>query len=170
MKYLHMLMKYLYMLLLAFLLSAPDAAAQSRALAGKCAATDEQTLTLINDYQELRERRSRLAAGGFDEDLNAYDGKLHRVLVALGERFGRPSNTKQNIQACLGQPDAIRSEDRMSRFLGIYQNERRKAGKNPLAKRDREYFIYFWRGWHDFIFFISEDNRIIDSGWWFAYE
>jgi hypothetical protein len=30
--------------------------------------------------------------------------------------------------------------------------------------------IYFWRGWHDFLFFISEEGVIVDHGWWFAYE
>ena len=163
-------MKYLCTLLLAFLLSPTDAFAQAHESDGKCVAANEQTAKLISRYQELRERRRSSSDGEFDKDLDAHDGKLHQVLAALGNEFRHPPNTKQNIIACLGEPDAIRSDDHMRRFLAIYQSERRKAGRQPLPQGEREYLIYFWRGWHDFLFFINEDGRIIDSGWWFAYE
>ena len=58
----------------------------------------------------------------------------------------------------------------MRQFLEIYHRELRKAGRSVEERSDREYLIYFWRGWHDFIFFISEKGVIVDHGWWFAYE
>ncbi|HEV2839934.1 MAG TPA: hypothetical protein VGW39_01290 [Chthoniobacterales bacterium] len=57
----------------------------------------------------------------------------------------------------------------MSKFLGVYYRGRESARKADL-RRDRKYLIYFWRGWHDFLFFITEKGVIVDHGWWFAYE
>jgi hypothetical protein len=64
----------------------------------------------------------------------------------------------------------VRVGESMKAFLGVYERELKKAGRKVEGKSDREYLIYFWRGWHDFLFFISEDGLIVDYGWWFAYE
>ena len=58
----------------------------------------------------------------------------------------------------------------MNKYLGIYNRERRKTARETDQPRARKYLIYFWRGWHDFLFFISEEGAIVDHGWWFAYE
>jgi hypothetical protein len=70
----------------------------------------------------------------------------------------------------LGEPDAILGNRKMTKFLGIYERTRRKSAPKLEPRRDRKYLIYFWRGWHDFLFFISEGDAIVDHGWWFAYE
>lgn len=57
----------------------------------------------------------------------------------------------------------------MSKYLRVYYRGRESVRENEL-RRDREYLIYFWRGWHDFLFFITEKGVIVDHGWWFAYE
>ncbi len=69
----------------------------------------------------------------------------------------------------LGEPDAILGDRKMTKFLGIYERTRKSAHKLE-PRRDRKYLIYFWRGWHDFLFFISEGDVIVDHCWWFAYE
>lgn len=95
---------------------------------------------------------------------------MHRVLSSLGAELGRPPFTKKVIMECLGEPDAIKDDKRMSYFLDIYRNELKKAGRKWEEKSGREYLIYYWRGGHDLMFFISEDGKIVDHGWWFAYE
>lgn len=108
---------------------------------------------------------------------------MHKVLSSLGAELGHQPYTKRIIVNCLGQPDAIRSHEKMRNFLGIYNRQLKKKEKNGKEQAgqksdeqksdeqsDREYLIYFWRGWHDFLFFISEDGAIVDYGWWFAYE
>jgi hypothetical protein len=111
-----------------------------------------------------------LPEGVYDKDLRDHGGKLHTVLQSLGAELGHPPFTRKVIVGCLGEPDAIRNDIQMARYLGIYERERRKAGPQPGAKRDREYLVYHWRGGHDFMFFINEDGLIVDHGWWFAYE
>jgi len=95
---------------------------------------------------------------------------LHEVLTSLGEEFGQRLYTKRKLTRCLGEPNAIKRGKEMNPFLEIYNRELRKAGRVIKEGKDREYLIYFWRGWHDFLFFISEGGRIVDHGWWFAYE
>ena len=130
---------------------------------------DKKVVALIKQYKELRERR-HLPEGVYDKDLRDHGGKLHRVLQSLGTELGHPPSTRKIIVGCLGEPDAIKGHAAMVPYLGIYERERQKAGREPRAKRDREYLVYYWRGGHDFMFFISEDGLIVDHGWWFAYE
>ena len=163
-------MKYLTFSLSAFLFLAGGTAARSNESDSQCQGLDKNVVALINQYQELRERRRHLPDGAYDKDLRDHGGKLHAVLQSLGTVLGHPPYTRKIIVGCLGKPDAIRNDIQMARYLGIYERERKKTERNPSAKRDREYLVYEWRGGHDFMFFINEDGLIVDHGWWFAYE
>src|SRR5688572_6457197 len=163
-------MKPLAFSLSVILLLAGGPTARSNEPDSPCQGLDRKVVALIDQYKELRERRRQLPDGLYDKDLRDHGGKLHNVLQTLGRELGRPPYTKKIIVGCLGNPDAIRNDAEMARFLEIYERERRKAGREPRAKRDREYLVYHWRGGHDFIFFINEGGLIVDHGWWFAYE
>jgi hypothetical protein len=153
---------------MAIVLALP--AAHSNESDSQCRGLDKKVVALINQYKELRERRRHLPDGAYDKDLRDHGAKLHRVLHSLGTELGHPPYTKKMIVGCLGEPDAIRNDIQMARYLGIYERERTQARREPRAKRDREYLVYHWRGGHDFMFFINEGGLIVDHGWWFAYE
>jgi hypothetical protein len=157
---------------LAAILFIAAAVSTARAVdsADVCRGLGANVSALVREYRELRERRRQLPEGKFDQDLQADDGKFHRVLYALGREMGRPPYTKRTVVGCLGHPDAVKNGRQMSRFLDIYRKELRKAGRDDREKPGRVYLIYHWRGGHDFLFFISEGGRIVDHGWWFAYE
>jgi hypothetical protein len=156
--------------LAAILLFAAVSVAQSNHRNDRCQGLDRKTAALVSQYQELRNKRRQLPQGEYDVDLNDDQGRLHEVLSSLGVELGHSPYTKEKLLRCLGKPDALRSSRQMGNFLDIYHRELRKAGRKIEVKRNREYLIYFWRGWHDFIFFISEGGVIVDHGWWFAYE
>ena len=159
-----------YFALAAFLLAAAAPSARAQSPLGRCRGLDEPVAALVSQYRELRERYRRAPPGVFDHDLQADGGKFHKVLYSLGTEMGRPPYTKRTIVDCLGAPDAVRHGKQMRPFLDIYERELRKAGRRVEARPGREYLIYHWRGGHDFLFFISEGGRIVDHGWWFAYE
>lgn len=164
-------MKYLIIAIAAILFLAVDISrANSMDSDNKCEGLDKKVAALVSEYKELRERRRRLPQGTFDKDVSGYGGGLFKVMASLGVEFGRPPYTKKTVVACLGKPDAIRSHKQMRRFLDIYNRELRKAGREIKENAEREYLVYFWRGWHDFLFFITEDGVVVDHGWWFAYE
>lgn len=163
-------MKYLVLPLALILLFSSAPPAQSNNSENKCQKLNEKTQALVKEYKILRDRRRKLPQGTSDPDLDYDGGRLSKVLSSLGDELGHRPYTKEIITGCLGEPDAIRSHHKMRGFLGIYNRELRKAGRKIEERSGREYLIYFWRGWHDFLFFISEDGVIVDHGWWFAYE
>ena len=135
-----------------------------------CQGLNSNVATLAAQYRLLRERRSQTTQGSFNKDLDAHDGTLHQVMFSLGEELGRPPHTIRSITSCLGEPNARRGREQMVSFLDIYNKDLEKAGRKIEKRNNTEYLIYFWRGWHDFLFFICEDGVVIDHGWWFAYE
>src|SRR3977135_2270502 len=163
-------MKHLTAFVSAILFLAGGTTARTNQSDSPCRGLDKKVVALIIQYEELRERRRRLPDGVYDKDLRDHGGKLHNVLYSLGTELGHPPYTKKIIVGCLGEADAIRNEVQMARYRGIYERERRKTGREPRPKRDREYLIYQWRGGHDFMFFVNEGGLIVDHGWWFAYE
>ena len=124
---------------------------------------------LAREYRELRAKRQS-SPGTRLKELDDSGSRLNRVLSDLGVELGHPPHTKKTVIACLGEPDAILGHQEMRKFLGVYYRERRKTAHEADERRDRKYLIYFWRGWHDFLFFINEGGVIVDHGWWFAYE
>lgn len=161
-------MKCLALTAVLFLASA----AQARAVDSEdaCRGLDKRVAALAARYRELRERRERLPQGVFDRELQASGGKFHEVLAALGAELGRPPHTRRTITGCLGAPDAVKNGKQMRPFLDIYHRVLRKAGREAKDLPGRVYLIYHWRGGHDFLFFITERGRVLDHGWWFAYE
>lgn len=145
------------------------ATGQSQTARDRCTDPSDNLSRLVSDYKILRARRAALAAGVFDRDVSASGGKLEEVMSKLGFELGRPPFKKDDIVACLGDPDAIKTNDN-NPFFDIYKKELEIKGKTLQERSDREFLIYHWRGWHDFLFFISEDGVIVDHGWWFAYE
>lgn len=163
-------MKHLILSLAAVLLFADVSFAEGENSAERCGRLKPETTALIGQYKELKERRRRLPSGEREEELSNDGGKLNKVLSSLGAELGRPPYTRKTIVACLGAPDAIKNHRQMTPLLGVYNRQLEKAGRKIVKKSDRQYLIYFWRGWHDFLFFISEGGLIVDHGWWFAYE
>jgi hypothetical protein len=133
---------------------------------------DDKVSELAGRYRALRERKRLLAPGEFDEDLSGAGGKLQETLVLLGRELGHHPFTKSDIVKYLGEPDSIMDGEQMAEggYLGIYKRELEQAGRKWQENRSREYLIYFWRGFHDFMFFVCEGGAVVDHGWWFAYE
>lgn len=126
--------------------------------------------SLAREYRELRAKRRQLPPGVRLKELDVSGDRLERTLSALGVELGHPPRTTRFVIDCLGEPDAIRDGREMRNYLGIYYRGARNAARPADERRNRKYLIYWWRGWHDFLFFIAEKGVIVDHGWWFAYE
>lgn len=131
---------------------------------------NSRAASLAREYRELRAKRRQLPPGTRLKELDDSGGQLERTLSALGIELGHPPSTEKLVIESLGKPDAIFGNREMSNYLGVYYRGWQKAARKAQERHNRKYLIYWWRGWHDFLFFISEEGVIVDHGWWFAYE
>jgi hypothetical protein len=97
---------------------------------------DEKTLGLIKEYRELRRGKGHFSGGAWNAELDSAGGKMVSIMTELGEKIGTPGYRCDEIIHLLGAPDA-----------------ERKHGAD-------EHIIYFWRGWHDYLYFICENGTL----------
>jgi hypothetical protein len=125
-------------------------------------ANDDKLNKLLTQYSQLRTRQKVLPQGVFDKELRSPDGQLSNVLGELGTQLGNPAYKKADIIRLMGEPDAIKSgKDYQPHSIG-------QRSEKPLA--DDLLLIYFWRGWHDYLYFVSRNDIIQDARWYFAGE
>lgn len=92
-------------------------------------------------YRALRARDAANPPGTFDPETDGANGELFKVMDRLRERLGKAGQPGAGVRRIMGAPDAV------------------KDGR----------WIYFWRGWHDYLFFeVDERARIVRADWWMA--
>ncbi len=125
---------------------------------------DNNISVLTKQYQQLRTRQKSLPAGTFDKELSGSGGQLEKVLAELGEQLGNPKYRQEDIIQLMGQPDKIMK-------AGEYQppSMGRDEHSGIIPKTELR-LIYFWRGQHDYLYFISKDGIIQSAHWYFAGE
>lgn len=90
---------------------------------------------------------------GKNADCNRFNSDLHRIMNALGERLGKNGTHVNKVFELMGHPDSYIDE------LGV-----------ASVKESQTIWIYHWRGWHDWLYFIVQDNLVVKADWWLAYE
>jgi hypothetical protein len=99
------------------------------------------------EYRQLRNEREQSSGEEWIDDLDNFGGRLHVVMTQLGEILGQTRcYSRTDVIQLLGEPDAIREE----------------GGKVSL--------IYFWRGWHDYLYFTCRGDVLLGADWYFALE
>lgn len=126
---------------------------------------DKSINALVEQYAQLRTRQKALPAGVFDKELSGSRGQLGKVLTELGEQLGKPDYRQEDIIRFMGKPDAIK-------MAGEFQprsisDDTYTTGIIPEGEM---LLIYFWRGWHDYLYFVSKDGIIQRAQWYFAGE
>lgn len=125
---------------------------------------DNHIHTLTEQYTQLRARQKALPVGVFDKELNGSLGQMVKVLTELGKQLGKPEYQQEDIIRLLGKPDAIK-------VAGDYQP--RSIGDDTyegIIPKNEVFLIYFWRGWHDYLYFVSKNGIIQQARWYFAGE
>ncbi|MBS2037526.1 hypothetical protein JST97_21230 [bacterium] len=100
-----------------------------------------QPADLGREYQELRKQTGHFSGGGeWNEAVDQWKGRKHEVMARLGKLL--ENGERQSLLATMGEPDA----------------------------REGNLWIYYWRGRHDYLYFVLQGPRIVRSGWWMAGE
>ena len=97
---------------------------------------------LCNEYHRL----SVIA----DSCCNKWNSDLHMIMLHLGEFFGKKGTPVKDIIKLVGVPNATEKELEYS----------------PVKLGDNEkLLVYFWRGYHDFLYFVYENDKVKYSDW-----
>lgn len=110
---------------------------------------------LTSRFRAYRVELGREAAGAPPE-LRRWDGPVHRVWTEVGARLGDGTYTERRVVELLGAPEEI------------YYGEGRHATVHVPA--GETHLVYWWRGGHDYLYFVVREGRVVDDRWWFAGE
>jgi hypothetical protein len=136
-------------------------------LFGGCVASipnDNNLEALQKEYIHLRARQKALKPGVFDKELSDARGRLKEILSKLGQQLGKPEYRQQDIIRIMGEPDAIMVE-------GEYQpGSLGHSAPGGIIPKDEVHIVYFWRGWHDYLYFVIKGGVIQQCHWYFAGE
>ena len=137
---------YLGLIAVAIVVAVAAGCAEGEKPEVKKAMEEKEILELCRVYKELRKKQGHFSGGEWDDDLDSYWGKLHITLGELGTALGHPPYTRADIVRYMGEPDSVRRQD------------------------EEEHLIYFWRGWHDYLYFVCRNGAVQECRWYFAYE
>jgi len=117
------------------------------------------------EFRALRTVKGHFEGGAWNAAVDRWMGCKHRVMIQLQSRLSAGQYETAQIVEWLGPPDRTDPAD-----YADYDFIMRYPELGPPADGSYELLIYFWRGSHDFLYFVSHRNIIIDSGWWYAGE
>ena len=120
---------------------------------------------LSKKYQEMREKRKQ-SGTKWNKEFDNWNSQLHHILTELGLRLGNSSYSKADIKELLGAPDLIKTNEDNDFTQRLYLS----SDSNFIKEKNVEYLVYYWRGSHDFLYFICKDGVVQKSSWYFAYE
>jgi len=101
---------------------------------------------LGKEYQRMKKKKIKCC--------DNYGSDFQKIMQALSVKFdSTPSDTAFVIKI-MGIPDAREVPKQYGDF--------NKPGDTI--------FIYWWRSWHDFLYFVSENGNVKYSKWFYAYE
>ena len=116
-----------------------------------CDDLDQRAAQFRNDRVDVRH-----AGGERQGELRAWGGRMHRVMCDLERCIVNRHLAASEVARLLGAPDRV------------VQGGRRHATVRVAA--DEQHWLYWWRGGHDYLYFVIRDGRVASGHWWMAGE
>lgn len=110
-------------------------------------------------FRALRDVKGHFAGEAWNPDVDAWNGHKHQVMGALAEALGTGAYTDEQVTALLGPPDEVLAPDSVH---GQHDREIPPDATRLLA--------YYWRGRHDFLYFVCVGKRVVAARWFMALE
>jgi hypothetical protein len=113
-------------------------------------AKGENIKEISKKYKKLRKHKNQDCCKNYGSGLMTSMGVLKDSINL--------ATTENNIIKIMGPPDAYATQ------------------KKPIEyhfaelKKNQKVLIYHWRGMHDFLYFVLEDNHLVNKDWYFAFE
>ena len=115
-------------------------------------ATLEELAARFRAYRvELRREPSETSP-----ELRRWGGPVHDLWAEMGDRLGDGTYAERRVVELLGAPDEI-----------FYGESRHATVDVPKGET---HLVYWWRGGHDYLYFVVRDGRAVEGRWWLAGE
>jgi len=120
---------------------------------------------LADAFKDLRAIQGHFDGGAWNDDVDQWMGRKHRLMIELGQRLGAGATGKTRVVELLGAPDAIAQEGD-----ALYEQIRDRAEFEGPSGGGDQFLIYYWRGEHDFLYLTAQGEQTLGAGWWYAGE
>jgi hypothetical protein len=82
---------------------------------------------------------------------DVWNSDLHQIMIWLEKKFGKEGTKISQIIKYMGMPNGTDVE-----LLNV----------GIELEGDEKALMYFWRGYHDFLYFVYEDNKVKYAEWY----
>ena len=117
------------------------------------------------EFRNLRKTQGHFEGGTWNDDVDKWMGRKHQLMIQLASHLGAGEHSTAQVMEWLAPPDLIarQGDDLFDLVSSLPEFEKPATGPYELL-------IYYWRGTHDFLYFTSQGETILNSGWWYAGE
>ena len=88
--------------------------------------------------------------------LRAWNGPLHKLMIDVADRIAKQQCRLSTIRKLMGPPDLIAESGGRHVMVDVPSGE--------------THWVYWWRGGHDYLYFVLRAGRVAEARWWFAGE
>ena len=118
---------------------------------------------IADEFRRLRAIQGHFDGGDWNDDVDRWMGRKHQLMIELGERLGMGAYDRAQAIDLLGAPDAVaRKGD------PLYARIRDRPEFEGPSIGEIEFLVYHWRGEHDVLYLIVEEEKVFGAGWWYA--
>ncbi len=89
-----------------------------------------------------------------DKCCEKFGSDYQKLMQQLSDKFGNTATDSCCVVNIMGAPDATE----VPKQYGNFYSDNEKI------------MIYWWRHWHDFLYFITENGKVKQVKWFYAYE
>lgn len=115
------------------------------------------------EWAQLRQQRGHFDGAPWNQDLDAWQGRKHRLMEALAERLLAQRPDRAGVLALMGEPDRRAGAPGEEYADWLRRTEWRGEPGTQL-------WSYHWRGHHDQLLVAFDGARVSAVGWLYAWE
>lgn len=116
-------------------------------------------------FQLMRNDLGHFNGGKWNAAVDQWMGKKHVLMQKLAEGMVENRVTQSKMLEWIGPADQNSNKGDF-----FFEQIVKSHDHQHLASVAQNVLVFYWRGQHDFLFFAFDGERLIQSGWWHAYE
>ena len=119
----------------------------------------------FQEYQELRLSKGHFQGGKWNSDVDDWNGRKHQLMTKLAEYAIDQDWDADELKKHFGEPD-----EKILPGSELFDQIARHGQNKELLKSGNEFAFYHWRGTHDFLIFVLNDQHVNGYDWWYPRE